>query len=115
MKRDDLDPVDQAIWDRTRSAAPGRNGDHPDDDPFAGLDVMPDVAALRTVKSLEVALTECVATFHRWLELPDDDVVHVVLGAVAANLTAGDPLWMLVVGPPGSGKTEAIDPLCGLG
>jgi len=68
-------------------------------------------AALLAAKSITVALAECLATFHRWLELPDDDVVLVALGAVAANLTAGDPLWLLVVGPPGSGKTEAIAPI----
>ena len=60
---------------------------------------------------LRTALADCVRKFHQWLELPDDDVVLVTLGTIAANLTAGDPLWLLIVGPPGSGKTEAIAPV----
>ena len=56
-------------------------------------------------------LNECLATYRRWLLLPDDDQVIAALGAVAANMTPGDPLWLLFVGPPGSGKTETIAPL----
>jgi len=48
------------------------------------------------------------------LHLPDDDHVLAVLGAVAANLLDGDPLWILFVGPPGSGKTEVVQRLAGL-
>lgn len=36
------------------------------------------------------------------------------LGAYAANLLPGDPVWLLVVAPPGWGKTEAIQPLASL-
>jgi hypothetical protein len=56
-------------------------------------------------------LAGCIATYRRWLHLPDPDQVTAVLGAVAANLLDGDPLWLLLVGSSGSGKTETIDPL----
>jgi DNA-binding MarR family transcriptional regulator len=103
----DVDPDDAA-------ATSGSNGDGYDPAAYDAL-VKPDVATLLAAKSLDVALAECLATFHHWLELPDGDVVLVALGAVAANLTAGDPLWLLIVGPPGSGKTETIAPLVELG
>jgi hypothetical protein len=32
----------------------------------------------------------------------------VVLGAIAANLMAGDPVWLMLVGPSGGGKTEIL-------
>lgn len=80
------------------------------DDPFAELDVK-NVEALRKVKPLADALAGCLATYHKWLELPDDDVVLAALASVAANLLPGDPFWMLLVGSPGSGKTEVINPL----
>jgi hypothetical protein len=59
-------------------------------------------------------LEEVVAAFQRWLYLPDADVVLAVLGAVAASRLPGDPVWLLVVAPPGWGKTEVIAPLAGL-
>jgi hypothetical protein len=53
-------------------------------------------------------------TFQRWLYLPDPGIVHVVLGAVAANLLDGDPVWLVIVGAPGSGKSETLQATAGL-
>ena len=62
---------------------------------------------------LRAALTE-------YLYLDDDPcVVDVVLATVVANMeSAGDPLWLLLVGPPGTAKTELVQlfrtvPECG--
>jgi len=60
------------------------------------------------------ALSECVATFQRHLHLPDAGAVLVTLASVAANRAEGDPLWLLLVGPPGGGKTEVLGALAGL-
>jgi hypothetical protein len=86
------------------------NGDAPPHDDHDGDYVPPNVGALRAAQPMREALATCVATYHRWLHLPDDDVILAALGAVAANLLPGDPFWMLVVGSPGSGKTEVINP-----
>jgi len=48
------------------------------------------------------------SVFLEWLHLPDLGPLHVVLGSLAANLMVGDPSWLLVIGPPGGGKTEVI-------
>ena len=56
-------------------------------------------------------LAEAVACFRRWLHLPDPGSLYVVLATVAANRAEGDPVWLLVVGPPGGGKTEVLNPL----
>jgi IclR helix-turn-helix domain len=53
-------------------------------------------------------LAEVVETFERWLFLPDAGVVYAVLGTVAAHLLPGDPVWLLVIGPPSDGKSEVI-------
>ena len=53
-------------------------------------------------------LAETLAVFRRWLHLPDPGLVELVLGAVAANRMPGDPVWLLVVGPPGAGKSELL-------
>jgi hypothetical protein len=60
------------------------------------------------------ALADCLAVYRQWLHLTSEDQVIAALGAVAANLLPGDPLWLLFVGAPGSGKTETIEPIAGL-
>jgi hypothetical protein len=49
-----------------------------------------------------------IATFQRWLHLPDVTPLLAVLATVAANMLPGDPTWLLVVGPPSGGKTEIL-------
>jgi hypothetical protein len=63
---------------------------------------------------LQLALEDVIKVFSKWLHLPDPGPLITVLAAVAANCVKGDPLWMLLVGPPASGKTEILDSLLGL-
>jgi hypothetical protein len=55
-----------------------------------------------------VSLTDALATFQDWLPMDDTAPVLVVAAAVVANLTEGDPVWLLIVGPPSGGKTEIL-------
>ena len=59
-------------------------------------------------------LEEVVSIFKSSLFLPDPTILYVVAGAVAANQLDGDPVWLLVVGPPSSGKTEVLSSMSGL-
>lgn len=60
-------------------------------------------------------LDECVATFRRWMHLPDPGALLITLATVAANRApGGEPTWLLIIGPPGGGKTETLAPLFGL-
>ena len=63
---------------------------------------------------IETTLADVVEIFRRWLFLPDARPLLVVLGTVAANLLEGDPVWTLIVGTPGSGKSEILQALGGL-
>jgi FaeA-like protein len=58
-----------------------------------------------------VGLDDVVDAFQRRLYLPDPTVIYVVLGALAANYLPGDPVWLLLVGAPGKGKTEVLHSL----
>ena len=59
-------------------------------------------------------LAEVDAVFDKWLFDPDLESLRAVLAAVVANRCEGDPVWLLVIAPPSSGKTEVIMPLAGL-
>jgi hypothetical protein len=61
-----------------------------------------------------ISLDELLAAYREILHLPDPGIVEVNLASVAANRMTGDPLWLLDVGPPASGKTEIIESLCRL-
>jgi hypothetical protein len=58
-------------------------------------------------------LSDVLETFRRWLYLPDARVVYATLGAFAANRLDGDPVWLLIVGASGYGKTETIQSVAG--
>jgi hypothetical protein len=60
------------------------------------------------------AIDDTVATFRRWLHMDDADSLLATLGAVAANNLDGDPVWLLLVGPPGGGKSEILNSLSAL-
>ena len=53
-------------------------------------------------------------TFERWLILSDPVPIYATLGAVAANLLEGDPVWLGIIAPPSSAKTELLNSLMGL-
>ena len=53
-------------------------------------------------------LTDAIATFAAWLHLDDHAPVLIVAAAIVANLAPGDPVWVLIVGPPSGGKTEIL-------
>jgi hypothetical protein len=56
------------------------------------------------------ALDKCVATFRSWLHFPDPGPLYVTLAAVVANRELeDDPVWALIVGSPGTGKTEILN------
>ncbi len=54
-------------------------------------------------------IKETLDTFKRWLILRDQTPVLAVLGTVAANLLPGDPVWLGVIAPPSSAKTEILN------
>jgi len=58
-----------------------------------------------------MSFDDVVAVFRRHLYLPDPGPLAVVLATVVANRLPGDPVWLLMVGPPASGKTEILSSL----
>ena len=42
-------------------------------------------------------------------QLRDETVIYAVLGTIAANLLPGDPVWLGIIAPPSSAKTEILN------
>lgn len=59
-------------------------------------------------------LTMLLETFRKHLYLSDTCHIEVALGTIAANRGSGDPVWLLLVGSPSSGKTEPLNAVSGL-
>ena len=55
------------------------------------------------------AIDQTLSVFDRWLILRDTTPIYAVLGTVAANMLPGDPVWLGLIGPPSSAKTEILN------
>jgi energy-coupling factor transporter ATP-binding protein EcfA2 len=57
---------------------------------------------------------ELRAAFFQWLSLPNYDTVEIVAATIIANRLPGEPLWLAIVGPSASGKTEIVRAMNGM-
>jgi hypothetical protein len=56
------------------------------------------------------SLAEVVLVIRKRLALKNNNAVYAVLGTIAANLLPGrDPVWLGLIGPPSTAKTELIN------
>jgi hypothetical protein len=56
---------------------------------------------------------EVLQAARRWLHLPDEEALDVLMSVAIAIYLPGDPLWLYYVGPPGATKTEPLRALQG--
>ena len=49
----------------------------------------------------------------KWLKLEDTNVIDIALATIVANKAEGDPVWLLLVGAPSTGKSEILRALFG--
>lgn len=56
-------------------------------------------------------IEKLAARFQEYLHLPDPSVLQMLMGAVAANMMDGCPVWIMFVGPPSCGKSELLNTL----
>jgi hypothetical protein len=55
-----------------------------------------------------------ITVYEKWLILKDHTPIYAMLGAIAANLLPGDPVWLGLIAPPSSAKTELLNSISGL-
>jgi hypothetical protein len=68
----------------------------------------------KSIVAPETELTDLLAVFQYWLHHEDTGAIEVALGAYAANRLPGDPVWLMLVGPPSGGKGEILNSLVNL-
>ncbi len=56
-----------------------------------------------------LTLAQVIEKFRHYLYLEDTGLLEVYLGSIAANLMDGDPVWLMIVGASGGGKTEPLN------
>jgi hypothetical protein len=78
----------------------------------SGVRVPSDVSGER-VQASDGTLAEVHSAFDDLLLMPDHGAINVALAGVVSNYSIGDPVWPLLVGPPGCGKSEIVSALVG--
>jgi hypothetical protein len=73
-----------------------------------------DAGSQRAAPGPPCGIEETLDVFRRWLVLGDLTPVYAVLGTIAANLLPGDPVWLGLIAPPSSAKTEILNSLTSL-
>ena len=63
------------------------------------------------IKKTPINLNNLFNVFNKWFYLKNYWAIEVILAVIVTNKIKGDPLWMFIVGPPSSGKTDVIQHL----
>jgi hypothetical protein len=87
---------------------PQGNG-HDDDQPGAKLNGGGKTKRSEQTQYEPWSLGDVLKVFKRWLLLEDQTPILAVLGAVAGNYLDGAPVWLGIIGPPSSAKTEILN------
>jgi len=56
----------------------------------------------------QVSLSEVKEVIKKWLYITDDKIIDIILAVYIANRFGGDPLWLMLIAPPSSSKTELL-------
>src|SRR3990167_4550601 len=63
---------------------------------------------LITNKNEYISLHKLVETYRKWLYMPNTNAIDVIFGTIIANRLKGDPIWLFLTAPSGSGKSELL-------
>lgn len=60
--------------------------------------------------SERISFQEVIAVYNKWLHMTQDlvEALKITFATVYSNQLSGDPLWVHLVGPAGSGKTQIV-------
>lgn len=58
--------------------------------------------------SVSARLEAVVGAYEEWMHVEDTEPLYATLGGAAARNLPGDPIWLILIGAPSSGKTETV-------
>lgn len=58
-------------------------------------------------------LDELKTKIRKWYSLEDEEALEIILAVAIEHDMIGDPLWIFLIGPPSSGRTELVRALRG--
>lgn len=58
-----------------------------------------------------ISVEELHKVYRRWLQLENTDLLDVTMGTLWSVHLSGNPLWMFIVSPPSSSKSETLVPV----
>lgn len=61
-----------------------------------------------------IAFAEVLAVFNKWMILPDPGIVKFLCAIYCTNRLPRKPVWTIIIGPSGGGKTELLNTLIDL-
>lgn len=88
-------PVPASASDAVKEASP------------SGVATRPTASKWTTPPTLDQVHEE----FRKWLFLDSTDAIDIMLATAISQQIDGEPIWMFLVGPPGSAKTETLSSL----
>ena len=53
-------------------------------------------------------IDDVLQTMKKWLWIEDENQIKIMIGVAIASQFSGDPVWMFIIGPSGSTKTEIL-------
>jgi hypothetical protein len=67
------------------------------------------VVIAKRARPTPFTIEQTINVFESWLVLSSTAPVYAMLGTVAANLLPGDPVWLGLIAPPSSAKSELLN------
>jgi len=62
----------------------------------------------RSNDTLYIGRDEYLNTLSKWLYLEDTQAIDIIMATAISICLPGDPVWLFLVGPAGSWKTELL-------
>ena len=63
---------------------------------------------MKSATELKYHLDDVKKTIHKWFYIENDTTIDIMIGVYIANRLKADPIWLIIVGPPSSTKTELL-------
>lgn len=95
--------------DHLRMGSPASPKPSPSPAPESGPESRPDPS--RPPTWTRPSLDDVIQVFKKWLFLRNTDAISIMLATAVSQSIDGEPIWMFLVGPPGSAKTETLNSL----